>query len=153
MIRYFPLILVAGLLAEITSLVVVGGWIGILPVLLLIVGAVVAGVALIRTGGISVATAVRQPPRPDTAQSNQALSGVFRVFSGLLLIVPGFVSDAAGLYLLLPPVQRWIGGFFHNVFSVHHRPAGLIIDAEAVEIRGENVDTPGPEDKRERLEG
>jgi UPF0716 protein FxsA len=152
-IRYFPLILVVGLLAEIASLVVVGGWIGVLPVLLLVVGAAAAGVALIRTGSISVASAVRQPTRPDIAQPHLALSGVFRVFSGLLLIVPGFVSDAAGLCLLLPPVQRWIGGLFNNVFGVQHRSEGPIIDAEAVEIRGENGHTSGPEAPRKRLEG
>jgi UPF0716 protein FxsA len=151
MVRYFPLILVVGLLAEIASLVVVGGWIGVLPVLLMVVGAALTGVALIRTGGISVASAVRHPPRPDNEQSQLALSGVFRVFSGLLLIVPGFLSDAAGLCLLLPPVQRWIGSLFHNVFSVHPQSARPIIDAEAVEILGENMDIPGPEDERKRF--
>ncbi len=152
MMRYFPLILVAGFLAEIASLVVVGRWIGVVPVLLLLIGGAAVGVTLIRTGGLSVAAAIRQPPRPEVPQSSRAFSGMFRVFAGLLLIVPGFVSDAVGLCLLLPPVQRWIAGFFDVAFSAHHRSMGPIIDAEAVEIDGENADASRPEGGRKRLE-
>lgn len=141
----------AGLLAEIASLVIAGRWIGVLPVLLLVIADAVAGVTLIRTGGMSVAAAIRQPPQ--TGQPNGALAGVFRVFAGLLLIVPGFVSDAVGLCLLLPPVQRWIAGFFDASFGGHHRSVGPIIDAEAVEIDSAGTNAPEPENGPKRLKG
>ncbi len=152
MIRNIPLILVAGLLAEIASLVVVGRWIGVVPVLLLVIGGAASGGVLIRTGGMSIAVALRQPPRPVAGQPNQAFAGVFRVFAGLLLIVPGFISDAAGLCLLLPPVQRWIVGIIDGVFGARQRSAGPIIDAEAVEIEGQSTDISSPEGGRNRLE-
>ena len=151
MIRYIPLIFMAGLLAEIASLVIVGGWIGVVPVLLLVCVDAVAGIALIRTGGMSLAAAIRRPPRLENAQSGQPFGGVFRVFAGLLLIVPGFVSDAAGLCLLLPPVQRWIMSFFDAALSAHHRPVGPIIESEAVEIDGGGVDASRPGNGQKRL--
>lgn len=141
----------AGLLAEIASLVIVGRWIGVVPVLLLVIGGAVAGVTLIRTGGMSVAAALRQPPRPDAGQPNQAFRGMFRVLVGLLLIVPGFVSDAVGICLLLPPVQRWIAGFIDAIFSIHHRSAGPLIDAEAVEVADDDADPPHSGIGRKRL--
>ena len=144
MIRYIPLMILAGLLAEIASLVIVGRWIGVVPVLLLVIGGAMAGIILIRTGGMSVAAAFRQPPRPQAEQPNRVVNGVFRVIAGLLLIVPGFLSDAVGLCLLLPPVQRWIAGQFDAAFDTPHPSGGPIIEAEAVEIE----DPPQTERKR-----
>jgi UPF0716 protein FxsA len=48
--------------------------------------------------------------------SRELVDGVLVIFGGALLIMPGFVTDAIGLVLLLPPtrpvgrrlVQRWI---------------------------------------------
>jgi UPF0716 protein FxsA len=34
---------------------------------------------------------------------------LFTVLGGILLVIPGFVTDVVGALLLLRPVQRWIG--------------------------------------------
>jgi UPF0716 protein FxsA len=36
------------------------------------------------------------------------LDGVFLVFAGVLLITPGFLSDALALLLLIPPLRRGV---------------------------------------------
>jgi UPF0716 protein FxsA len=35
------------------------------------------------------------------------LDSYFVIMAGLLLIIPGLISDVIGLLLLVPPVRRW----------------------------------------------
>jgi UPF0716 protein FxsA len=141
LIRHLPLLLLAGLLAEIASLVIVGRWIGVVPVLLLVIGAGIAGVSLIRAGGMTIAEALRRPSRLEPGPANPGLTGVFRAIAGLLLILPGFVSDIAAITLLFPPVQRMIAGFLTGFAKNPSPPSGQIIDAEAIEIEDQSIDS------------
>jgi UPF0716 protein FxsA len=147
-IRYLPLLLLAGLLAEIASLVIVGRWIGVVPVLLLVIGAGAAGVTLIRTGGMTLGEAMRQPSRPEPAPVNRGLTGALRLIAGVLLIFPGFISDIAALVLLFPPVQGWIARFLFRAGEERSRPSGPVIDAEAVEIEGKLADSSASQPDR-----
>ena len=141
MIRHLPLLLLAGLLAEIASLVIVGRWIGVVPVLLLVIGAGIAGVSLIRAGGMTIAEALRRPSRLEPGLASAGLTGVFRAIAGLLLILPGFVSDTAALALLFPTVQRMIVGFLTGIAKQPNPPSGPVIDAEAIEIEDQSTDS------------
>lgn len=100
------LLAVAVILVEVASLILVGQAIGVLPTLLLVVLAALAGAALLRRQGADAVRGMRgalergRDPRP------ALLRGGFRVVAALLLIVPGFASDLVALLLLLPPVQR-----------------------------------------------
>ncbi len=100
------LLVVAAVLLEIASLILVGQAIGVLPTLLLVVLGAFGGAALLRRQGGDAVRGMRgalergRDPRP------ALLRGGFRVAAGLLLIVPGFASDVVALLLLLPPVQR-----------------------------------------------
>lgn len=141
MIRLLPLLLLVGLLAEIASLVIVGRWIGVVPVLLLVIGAGIAGVSLIRAGGMTIAEAMRRPSRLEPALANPGLTGVFRAIAGLLLILPGFVSDTAALAILFPPVQRMITGLLTGFAKKPNPSSGPVIDAEAIEIEDQPADS------------
>lgn len=100
------LLVVALVLAEIASLILVGQILGVLLALLLVVLAALGGGAILkRQGGDAIrgmrgALQVGRDPRP------ALLRGGFRVVAALLLIVPGFLGDLVALLLLLPPVQR-----------------------------------------------
>jgi UPF0716 protein FxsA len=50
----------------------------------------------------------RHELRNDRLPTRQALDGLFLLLSGALLLVPGFVSGAAGLLLLVPPVRSGV---------------------------------------------
>lgn len=141
MIRHLPLLLLAGLMADIASLVIVGRWIGVVPVLLLVIAAGIAGVSLIRAGGMTIAEVLRRPSRLEPAPANPGLTGVFRAIAGLLLILPGFVSDTAALALLFPPVQQMITGFLTGFAKKRNPPSGQVIDAEAIEIEDQSTDS------------
>jgi UPF0716 protein FxsA len=48
----------------------------------------------------------------------------FLMLGGLLLMLPGLVSDAVGLVLLVPPVQKGLGRFAERTFERKIREAG-----------------------------
>lgn len=158
MLRFIPLLILAGIVAEIASIIWVGRAIGLLPTLLLLFGGVVIGLRLIRSAGTSVAEALRSPIQ--TARPMQGFGGkaIARVIAGLLFLVPGFFSDALGILVLLPPLQRWLRSRFRvETFSAastrpqepfHDPRFGTVIEAEAIEIIAESEAPASPGNKR-----
>lgn len=93
-------------LIEIALFIAIGGQIGLLPTLLLIVLGALLGVSILR-GQSARAQAMMQGGlriQPGTFLAE----GAFRATAGLFLILPGFLTDALGLILLIPPLQRAI---------------------------------------------
>ena len=103
------LLVAAVVLAEIASLILVGRGIGVLATLLLVVLAAVLGAAILRRQGGDALRAMQGALQRGRDPRSSLLRGGFRLVAALLLIVPGFLSDAVALLLLLPPVQRALG--------------------------------------------
>lgn len=126
-------------LGEILSLVWLGKWLGVLATLGLLALSGIAGVMLIRRSGLGLMRLARMG-RP-TAQelSSGAAASLLSGFAGLLLIMPGLVSDVAALLLLLPSTRGWLARLlrFEAIFVAPDpaaSPPGKVIDGEAVEI-------------------
>lgn len=90
---------------EIALFILVGGWIGLWPTLGLVVLAAVAGMSLLRSQGQSAVARLRQGVVQESDPSEQIVRGAMRLLSGMLLIVPGFLTDIVALILLIPQVQ------------------------------------------------
>jgi UPF0716 protein FxsA len=92
-------------LVEIALFVTVGSAIGLGWTLAIVIGSVLAGVAVIRDqnrkASIKLREALSQSVDPMAPIAGTALA----MIAGLLLIVPGFLTDAVGLVLLFPPVR------------------------------------------------
>jgi UPF0716 protein FxsA len=96
---------------EIALMIKVGQTIGFWPTLALISAAAALGTFVLYEQGFQVmgrAMAAMQRGQPPVAP---VVDGVFLLLAGLLLIVPGFLTDAFGLALLVPRfrhgVARW----------------------------------------------
>ncbi|GAB2677625.1 hypothetical protein GCM10027271_43140 [Saccharopolyspora gloriosae] len=102
------LLLLAIGVVEISVLVLVGSAIGVLPTIgLLIAGAALGSWMLRREGrrafeAFNEAARLRRPPEREVAD------GVLIVAGGLLVVLPGFVSDVLGLLCLLPPTRAFL---------------------------------------------
>lgn len=98
------LLLAAGVL-EISVLVTIGHYIGVLPTIGLLIVSAVVGTWLLRREGrrtlreFTEAARLRRPPTRELAD------GVLIAAGGLLIVLPGFVSDVLGLLCLLPPTR------------------------------------------------
>ncbi len=123
-------------LVEIALFVVVGRWIGVLPVLVLVIAAAVLGVVLMRSTGPATAARVQAAMQGRENPLAAVGSAAFRVVAGLLFVVPGFLSDALAILLLLPPVQAVL---MARVAAHHRRSRG---DAVHVTIEGQAVEVP-----------
>lgn len=129
-------------LIEIALFIAIGGRIGVLATLALILLSALAGAAILRGQHARLAAvmqgALRVQPGTFLAQ------GAFRTMSGLLLILPGFLTDALGLVLLLPPLQRAIVRALAPRTTVVAGAAvwrgGEVVEGEFHETRGEPVD-------------
>lgn len=110
-----PLAVAAWAVLEIWLLTVVASATSGFVVLLCILAGFVLGASAVKRAGRSawrnLAAAVQQPGTEPAAAQPAPGGGRtgLHMLGGILLIIPGFVSDAAGLLLLFPPTRRLAG--------------------------------------------
>ncbi len=101
-----PILLLAYPIVEIVVFIQVGGAIGVLPTVALILAGVLLGALLIRLSGLRLLAGLRAEMAAGRRPERELVAGAMTAVAGLLIILPGFVSDFVGLLLLLPPLQR-----------------------------------------------
>ena len=104
-----PLILfVAWPIAELFVIIKVADAIGVLETIALLIVSWPIGSWAMRSQGravwrrMSIAVSEGRPP------GREVLDGVLILIGGALLIVPGFITDALGIVLLLPPTRALV---------------------------------------------
>lgn len=90
-------------LIEILLLWLVASLIGWIPAILLLIAGLPAGAALMRNAAAKYLSA-REASESDRASVIRSSTGMF--LSGLLIMIPGFLTDVIGILLLIPPIQR-----------------------------------------------
>ncbi|MFF5449276.1 FxsA family membrane protein [Streptomyces sp. NPDC012888] len=156
-----PLAIAVWVVLEVWLLGLVAQAAGGLSVTLLLAAGLVLGVVVIKragrrafknlTGTFQQAQEAARTGRPPTAQEPGRGSGnAMTMLAGLLLILPGLLSDVAGLLLLLPPVRALAGrraerildrrmaaasaGSFGNAYHQAriHYPDGKVVQGEVI---------------------
>lgn len=96
------------MVAEVVISLEIADQIGTLATVLWLVFAVILGIGIIRVQGplrmMQAAQAMREGKRPELSIA----AGFFGALAGVLILLPGFLSDFLGLMLLIPLVQRWL---------------------------------------------
>ncbi|MFE2935955.1 FxsA family membrane protein [Streptomyces sp. NPDC059278] len=162
---FVPLAIAAWAVLEIWLLTVVADAAGGFTVLLLLVAGIVLGAAVMKRAGrrafrnLSETLQQTTPGQPGAAaEPSAAGSGGrgngFLMLGGLLLIIPGIVSDVAGLLLLVPPVRSRLGRFAERSLERRmraaspgslsdafqqariHRPDGKVVQGEVIREDG-----------------
>lgn len=93
-------------IAEIYVLLTAGGAFGVFPVLGACVLTAMLGGALIRAQGAAALMTARRELNAGKPPVDSAVDGALLVLAAPLLMTPGFVTDALGFTLLVPPVRR-----------------------------------------------
>ncbi|MBO6758041.1 MAG: FxsA family protein [Roseibium sp.] len=135
-------------LIEIAVFIAVGGAIGILPTVLLTVLTAVAGTMMLRQQGVSLVMRMQSELDAGRVPEQDIMHGAMIVMASLLLLLPGFVTDAIGLLLFIPPVRDALARFIisrSNVVivqngSVRRRDAHVVdLDEDAWSEKSETA--------------
>lgn len=154
MTRLLPFLFLAGVAAELASIILVGSYLGLLLTLVLLFAGAVAGISLMRSAGAGILETLRSTGRATALPSGAAGKAMAGIVSGLLFLIPGFFSDFLAVLLFLPSVRGWLRARIpvqrsHSSGPASHR-SETVIDGEAIEIEGELLPPqPSPgQDKR-----
>ncbi len=99
LILLFPLI-------EISVFMDVGAVIGVGPTLLLTVGSAIWGIAMVRLQGMDTWQRLQKTMANGETPAYEMFEGSLLLIAGMLLLIPGFVTDSIGLVLLIPPLRK-----------------------------------------------
>ncbi|EGJ78713.1 hypothetical protein STTU_5923 [Streptomyces sp. Tu6071] len=143
---------------EIWLLILVGEAAGGLVVVVLLAAGIIGGGAVVKRAGrraFGALTRTLQQPAAEAVPEGRAEGNGFLMLAGLLLMIPGLLSDVAGLVLLVPGIrgalsrrveramQRKLdeatGGAFGTAYTRARtqRPDGKVVRGEVV-----HEDTP-----------
>jgi len=121
---------------ELYVILEVGSLIGVGPTLAIIVAGALLGSLLLRRQGRSAWRRFNRALGERRFPAGEVADGLAIAIGGALLLTPGFVTDAAGLLLLIPPtraiVKRLMRGYFLRRFRI-------------VQFPGRSGPTPGPD--------
>ncbi|MER5718479.1 FxsA family membrane protein [Streptomyces sp. NPDC002132] len=120
---FLPLGFAAWLVLEIWLLSVVAGAAGGFALFVLLLAGLVLGAVVIKRAGRRAFQNLNEAIQRGTAPTRGGGNGLM-MLGGLLLMIPGLVSDAAGLLLLLPPVQKAVGRYTQRTVDRKLRDAG-----------------------------
>ena len=140
-------------IAEIVAVMLVAAAVGWLVMLALLLATSLAGLAVLRRGG-----------RTDIAQLRAAVAakgiagtatGAARphlVLAGILLLVPGFITDLAGGLILVGPLRRRLGATLGRAMRNHKRDTGApqVIDLAPNEWHQVEDERPEKSSKKRR---
>jgi UPF0716 protein FxsA len=95
-------------LLELYVLIQVGSSVGALTTVLWVVASAFIGLALMRSQGLATMQKAQMAMAQGQAPQDALLEGTFIFLGGLLLFVPGLITDVIGLLFLIPPVRHYL---------------------------------------------
>lgn len=152
----FLLLFVITPLTELYVLIAVGAKIGALSTILLTLLTATVGILLVRTQGLVTALQANAAMGRGEIPAVAMLEGVVLVLCGVLLLLPGFITDTIGFLLLIPALRYRVLLYMlqsaavtahahaHNSTDPDGFSANYHKDEEVVEGEYEEVSRPKP---------
>jgi len=112
---------------EIYLLISVGSVIGVLPTVMLVIITAILGTYLLRAQGLATLHKLQHALNEGQSPTRTLLEGILLLIGGVLLLTPGFFTDAVG-FLCLLPVSRgllvtWLGQYMQPVTTTTYQGA------------------------------
>jgi len=139
-------------LLEIAGFVVVGSQIGALATVGLVIASAVLGAILVRIQGFGALRRAQLAVETGGKPDREIVHGALILVAGILLMIPGFITDIAGLLLFIPPVRDAVWRALRNRIAIvtagsrpaarHAPPGGPVVDLDEDEYREVNPASP-----------
>jgi UPF0716 protein FxsA len=113
----FVLVLIGMPILEVFVFIEVGQALGWLLTVVALVATSVLGARLLRSQGRSAIERVTLAVAEHRAPARAAIDGLVGFLGGVLLVIPGFVTDAVGGLLLFPPTRRLTGRWISHHYA------------------------------------
>ncbi|HBV76243.1 MULTISPECIES: FxsA family protein [Vibrio] len=147
----FPILVILFIVVpviEIALFIQVGGLIGLWPTIAIVLITAFVGASLVRSQGIQTLMSVQSRLQQGELPAQQIIEGVMLAVAGVLLLTPGFMTDALGMLVLLPAPRAVIakqlmkrvkvntsvnfgGGFHQDPFGAsEHDQQGDVFEGE-----------------------
>lgn len=142
------------LVVEIIALVALGSAIGLGWTLLVLLAGSALGLWLARREGVRAAQALAEAVNNRRVPTAELTDGMLVAAGGVLLFLPGLVTDLAGLLLVLPPTRALVRR--RLVRAAEERAPELRtarIRSQAPVVDGEVVESDAPRPDRLVIEG
>lgn len=157
-----PLLMLALPLAEIAVFVLVGSHIGVLATIGLVVATTILGAVLLRIQGFGILARMRETMDAGGSPGRDLVHGLMIMLAGVLLLVPGFITDVIGLLLFIPPVRDLGWRLIKSRITVvtatagpgfaYRRSRGRTIDLDTDDYARDMDEEPQSPPRRPRIE-
>jgi len=93
---------------EIPGFVLVSRWIGVVPMLALVLGGAIAGILVLQRVGLNAVVSLRLAMAQGKEPGHTLIDAACFALGGFLLTIPGFISDIIALILFLPWTRNYL---------------------------------------------
>lgn len=94
---------------EIALFIEIGGWIGLWPTIAIVIVTAFAGTTLLRIQGLAVLKRAQESANRNELPVQEVFNGLCLLVAGVLLLTPGFFTDAIGFMLFVPLFRKLAG--------------------------------------------
>lgn len=127
-------------LAELYLLIEVGSDIGGFSTIALCLLTAAIGGMLVRLQGMQTLMQAKQLMDVGQPPAEQMLHGIMIAASGVMLFLPGFITDVIGFMLLIPLFRKILGRWFvGNMIIQQHGKRETVIEAEVIDPDKHNL--------------
>ncbi|MBW2721561.1 MAG: FxsA family protein [Deltaproteobacteria bacterium] len=102
---------------EIYLLIKIGAQVGAFNTILIVILTGLLGASLARLEGIKTMTKVRDSLNRGDLPAEEMLDAMLIFAAGVVLLTPGFITDLAGLTLLVPKTRYWLKRWLRKKFD------------------------------------
>jgi UPF0716 protein FxsA len=148
MLRLIAVIVTLLPFLEIAGFVWLGGKLGVGLTLLWVIAAMVAGLALLRHTGLQAVGRLRAALAEGKEPGHSIIDAACFAAAGILLIIPGFVSDLLAAVLMLPVTRHWLLRRTAAHFETRVYRSTGVIHGDFTVVPGDEDD--GPKDTKDR---
>lgn len=124
---------------EIYVIIEVGGLLGTWATLAVIGVTAIVGASLAKSQGLAVLTRLKESATSGEGTATAIVEGVLILAAGVTLLAPGFITDAIGLALLIPPIRGAIAKRLASKMTI-----GVMQSVKSEFYQGGRDDDPPP---------
>ncbi|GAE27900.1 FxsA protein [Halalkalibacter wakoensis JCM 9140] len=117
MFRLLLLLIIIVPALEIAVLILSGNIIGVWPTILLIIATGVLGAWLAKKEGLQALRLAQLQTQQGQLPSTVILDGLCILVGGVVLLTPGFITDAIGFFLLVPVTRTYAKALLLKMFN------------------------------------